>query len=136
MTIESTVFLVKDDPMLRSSLQWLIKRAGHKVVTFESAEQFLKQCAPDQPGCVVLDITLPGMSGLELHRKMQEQHRQNPMIILTGDTDVQAAAGALHTDAVTVVAKPFSPESLVSRINQALTDRSTDSEDDPMPDAT
>ncbi len=134
MTSESTVFLVKDDPMLRSSLQWLIKQAGLNVVTFESPEQFLQQCAPGQPGCVVLDLTMPGMSGLELHRKMQQQHRQNPMIILTSNTDVQAAAGALQIESVTVVAKPFSPQSLVDRINQVLNERRPGSADEPARD--
>ncbi len=117
---DPTVFLVDDDSEVRKSLQCLLESEGFSVRTFASAELFLKAYEPDAPGCVVVDLRMPGMSGLDLVRKMARQHWATPLIILTGYGDVPSAVRAMESGATAFIQKPFDAPALLDRIREAL----------------
>src|SRR5262245_58067499 len=96
---DSTVFVVDDDPAMRESLSWLLQSAGLTVETFESAEHFLSRCDPSRPGCLLLDLKLPGKSGLELQNDLATRDLNLPIIFLTGYAEVPTAVRALKTGA-------------------------------------
>jgi two-component system, LuxR family, response regulator FixJ len=116
----STVFVVDDDRAMRQSLQWLIESVGLAVETFSSARAFLESYDPRRPGCLVLDIRMPEMSGLELQDKLGAGGETLPIIIITGHGDVSTAVRALKAGAVDFVEKPFNGQALLDRINRAL----------------
>ncbi|MHC4416144.1 MAG: response regulator transcription factor [Planctomycetota bacterium] len=120
MRAEATVFVVDDDADLRESVKWLLQKAGLKVRTHASAEHFLDDYDPETPGCVLIDLRMPGMSGLELQQRMIEREWDSPVIILTGHGDVPMAVRALEAGAAAFIEKPFSREFLLDRIRQAL----------------
>lgn len=118
--IEPTVFIVDDDPAMRKSLRWLTESVGLKVETFGAAEEFKAAYEPSRPGCLVLDIRMPGISGLELQTQLSEQDIDIPIIIVTGHGEVQSAVRAMKTGAVGFIEKPFSDQDLLDAIHQAL----------------
>ncbi len=120
MVAEPTVFVVDDDADLRMSVQWLLWKEGLKVKTYPSAERFLAEYDPQWPGCVLVDLRLTGMSGLELQQKMIERQWTTPLIILTGHGDVPVAVRALEAGAAAFMEKPFKREVLLNRISEAL----------------
>ena len=120
MATEPTVFLVDDNVDVRNSLQWLFRHSGLLVEAFSSAEQFLTGCDRDRAGCVVLDLHMPGMSGLELQQKFIEEDWCTPVIVLTGRADVSTAVRAMEAGAHSFVEKPFDPQVLMTRIHEAL----------------
>lgn len=122
MVAEPTVFVVDDDKDLRMSVQWLLWKEGLKVKTYSSAERFLAEYDPQWPGCVLVDLRLTGMSGLELQQKMIERQWTTPIIILTGHGDVPVAVRALEAGAAAFMEKPFKREVLLKRISEALKD--------------
>jgi FixJ family two-component response regulator len=118
--VRSTIFVVDDDLAVRDSLKLLLRSVGQSVETFGSAQEFLDGCGDDRPGCVVLDIRMPGMSGLELQQKLNEKHSILPIIFITGHGDVPMAVEAMQAGAVDFIQKPFRDQDLIDRINQAL----------------
>ena len=117
---ESTVFVVDDDPAMRESLSWLLQSAGLTVETFESAEHFLSRCDPSRPGCLLLDLKLPGKSGLELQNDLASRDLNLPIIFLTGYAEVPTAVRALKTGAFDFLEKPFGDETLLDCVRRAL----------------
>jgi FixJ family two-component response regulator len=105
---------------MRDSLRWLIESVGLPVESFESAPAFLAGYDPARPGCCVLDMRMPGMSGLDLQAEMQRRRIVTPVIILTGYAEVSMAVRALKAGAVDFLEKPFSDQVLLDRIHQAL----------------
>jgi FixJ family two-component response regulator len=115
-----TIFVVDDDSAVRDALKLLLRSVGQPVETFGSAQEFLDAYAEDRPGCLVLDIRMPGMSGLELQQKLNEKHSILPIIFITGHGDVPMAVEAMQAGAVDFIQKPFRDQDLIDRINQAL----------------
>jgi FixJ family two-component response regulator len=120
MTIEPVVYVVDDDQAVRDSLRWLIESIGHQVNTYGNAQTFLDDYDPDRPGCIVLDVRMPGMSGLDLQDRLRERSIQIPIIVITGHGDVPMAVRAMKSGALDFVEKPFSDQVLLERIQQAL----------------
>lgn len=116
----ATVFVVDDDDAVRTSLRLLLKSVGLPVETFGSAQEFLDGFDADRAGCLVLDIRMPGMSGLELQQKLNEMHAIIPIVFITGHGDVPMAVEAMQHGAVDFIQKPFRDQDLIDRINQAL----------------
>lgn len=115
-----TVFIVDDDASVRDSLSLLLSLRGYATATFGSAEDFLAAVRPEWRGCVVLDIRMPGMSGLELQRCLREGSPNLPAIVITAHGDVAAARQAFLADAVDFIEKPFDGDQLLRAIDQAL----------------
>lgn len=120
MASQPTVFIVDDDPAMRDSLTWLLQAVGLAVETHVSAEEFLEAYDPTRPGCLVLDMRLPGMSGLALQDVLAARGIKVPLIIITGYAQAGTKARVLKGGALDFIEKPFSDEVLVSRIRQAL----------------
>lgn len=120
MSGEQTVFVVDDDAAVRDSLSWLIKSVGLKVETFGSAQEFLAAVDKKKAGVVVLDVRMPGMSGLELQEKLGTEKILLPVIIITGHGDVPMAVRAVKSGAFDFIEKPFNDQVLLDRIQQAL----------------
>ncbi|MEA3277836.1 MAG: response regulator transcription factor [Pseudomonadota bacterium] len=120
MNGQPTVFVVDDDQAMRNSLKWLIDSIGMKVQTFGSADEFLNNCYPGRAGCLLLDVRMPGMSGLELQAHLARQEIRLPVIIITGHGDVAMAVRAMKAGAVDFIEKPFNDEALLASIRNAL----------------
>ena len=117
---EPMVFVVDDDDAVRDSLQFLMKSVGLPVATFASGQEFLEAYDPDWPGCLVLDIRMPGMSGIDLQQKLKDQCTALPIIFITGHGDVPMAVKAIQDGAADFIQKPFRDQDLLDRINGAL----------------
>ena len=115
-----TIFVVDDDAAVRDALKLLLRSVGHAVETFGSAQEFLDAYGEDRAGCLVLDIRMPGMSGLELQQKLNEKHSILPIIFITGHGDVPMAVTAMKSGAADFIQKPFRDQDLIDRINKAL----------------
>jgi RNA polymerase sigma factor (sigma-70 family) len=120
MNGEPTVFVVDDDQAMRHSLEWLIESVGLRVRTFGSADEFLQSCYPGQAGCLLLDVRMPGMSGLELQSYLAHREIRLPVIIITGHGDIAMAVKAMQAGALNFIEKPFNDEALLSSIRAAL----------------
>ena len=120
MSPENTVFVVDDDQAVRDSLALLVHSVGLEAETFESARDFLDAYRPDRRGCLITDIRMPGMSGLELQERLSADGYHIPVIVLTGFGDVPAAVRALKGGAVDFLEKPFNPQALLDLIQQAV----------------
>jgi RNA polymerase sigma factor (sigma-70 family) len=120
MTTEFLVHIVDDDDAVRDSLLELLDSVGMDAVGFESADAFLSELNPDMAGCLILDIRMPGMSGLELQKKLQEMDLKLPIIFITGHADVPMAIEAMKHGAVEFIQKPFREQELLDCINAAL----------------
>jgi two-component system, LuxR family, response regulator FixJ len=116
----ATVFVVDDDDAVRTSLRLLLRSVGLPVETFASAQEFFDAFDPDRPGCLVRDIRMPGMSGLELQQRLLEIHAMAPIVFITGHGDVPMAVEAMQHGAVDFIPKPFRDQDLLDRINVAL----------------
>jgi two-component system response regulator FixJ len=120
MEPEAAVFIVDDDLALRKSLGRLLESVGLPYEAFGTADEFLAAYDPATPGCLVLDVRMPGMSGMELQRQLAGQGIDIPIVILTGHGDVPMAADAMRRGAVDFLEKPAAPQALLDRIHQAL----------------
>jgi len=122
MTLPSTptVFVIDDDVEVRASIQGLLKAAGLRSESFGTAEEFLHRKEPDGPGCLVLDVSLPGVSGLELQRKLADVGVHIPIIFITGHGDIPMTVKAMKTGAVEFLTKPFVDNDLLNAIQQAF----------------
>ena len=116
----STVFVVDDDKAVRKGLRILMKSVGLAVETFASAREFLDAYDPDRPGCLVLDVRMPGMSGLELQARLAEQAIEIPIIFLSAHGDVPMAVRAVKMGALDFIEKPFRHQVLLDLIQQAI----------------
>ena len=114
------VFVVDDDPSIREALTSLIRSVGLRVETFESARAFLTRQPSDAPGCLVLDVRLPGLSGLDLQRELAAAQITMPIIFITGHGDIPMTVQAMKTGAVEVLTKPFRDQDLLDAIAQAI----------------
>ncbi len=117
---KATVYIVDDDQAVRDSLSWLIESISIKVAVFSSAQEFLDSYNSDNPGCLVADVRMPGISGLELQKILNEKKYTIPMILITGHGDVPMAVRALKNGAVDFIEKPFNDQVLLERVNQCL----------------
>jgi len=114
------IFVVDDDEAVRLSTEMLIRSMGLRVESFESAAEFLEDFDPQQPGCVILDIRMPGMSGLELQEHLNNLKAAIPVIFVTGHGDVPMAVKAMKAGAVDFIQKPFRDQELIDRVHAAL----------------
>jgi len=114
------VFVVDDDPSIREAIKSLISLAGLRVETFGTAQEFLRKERPDLPGCVVLDVELPGLSGLDLQRELAAQGIKLPIIFITGYGDIPMSVRAMKAGATEFLTKPFRDQDLLDAIQQAL----------------
>jgi len=115
-----SVFIVADDEAVRSSLRLLIKSVGLIPTALGSAREFLEKYDPSQPGCLVLDVRMPEMSGLELQEQLNRQGAVIPVIFITGHGDVPMAVEAMQAGAFDFLQKPFRDQDLIDRIQKAL----------------
>ena len=122
MTAEVTVFVVDDDKAVRRFLEGLIKSVGLRVTSCASAQEFFDAYEPGSQGCILLDIRMPGTSGLEMQKMLKEKDIDLPVIILTGHGDVQIAVHAMKAGAVDFIEKPFNNELLLDRIQRTVDD--------------
>jgi FixJ family two-component response regulator len=118
--MEASVFVIDDDQAVRDSLGLLLKSMGQTARLFDSAQAFLDAYDPVMTGCIVLDIRMPGMSGMELQQRLKGMRCTLPVIFVTGHGDVPMAVEAMHHGAFDFIQKPFRDQELLDRINQAL----------------
>src|SRR5262245_24529849 len=114
------VCVVDDDWSMRESLRNLIRSVGLNVQTFASAQEFLRTSRPDAPGCLVLDVQLPGLSGLELQHELALMNVQIPIIFITGHGDIPMTVRAMKAGASEFLTKPFRDEDLLNAVEQAV----------------
>lgn len=117
---EPAVFIVDDDAAVRDSLGLLLRSVGLRHESYSSASHFLETYDPARPGCLVLDVRMPGMSGLELQEELQKRHSTLPIIFLTAHGDVPMAVAAVKAGAVDFVQKPFRDQDLIDKIHHAI----------------
>ena len=115
-----TVFVVDDDEPLRDSIQWLLEAHGYRVVLYDSAERFLADAAATQPGCLLLDVRMPGMSGQQLFDALIERGSRMPVVFITGHGDVPMAVAAIKKGAVDFIEKPFGEQELLRLVAHCL----------------
>jgi FixJ family two-component response regulator len=120
MTAEATIFVVDDDEAVRRALTSAGGLLGHPVRGFASAADFLAEYSADQPGCLVLDLKMDGMTGLELQRKLADDGATIPVVMISGHADVRIAVEAMTLGAVTLLEKPFRLEELLGHLRNAL----------------
>ena len=115
-----TVFVVDDDANVRTSIQGLLKSAGLRSECFETAEQFLQRKPSKGPSCLILDVSLPGMNGLDFQQKLRNAGLQIPIIFVTGYGDIPMSVKAMKSGAVEFLTKPFEDQDLLDAVQQAL----------------
>ena len=114
------VFVIDDDESIREALKSLIRSVGLSVKTFASAQDFLESSRPDVPSCLILDVRMPGLSGLDLQRDLAEGNIHIPIIFITGHGDIPMSVRAMKAGAVEFLTKPFRDQDLLDAIQQAL----------------
>jgi RNA polymerase sigma factor (sigma-70 family) len=120
MTGAPIVFVVDDDPSVRSSLKFLLSTVGLQVESFDSADAFLHKKAADAPSCLVLDVRLPGLSGLDFQRELAARNARIPIIFLTGHGDIPMSVRAMKAGAVEFLTKPVRDQDLLDAVRIAL----------------
>ena len=118
--IAPTVFLIDDDQAVRDAVGLLLRATGLIVESFASATDFLKSDSIRRPGCLLLDVRMPGMSGLDLQKQLQEQGHHIPIIFMTGHGDIPMATRAMKAGAFDFIEKPFQGQTLLARVREAL----------------
>ncbi|MBA3311699.1 MAG: response regulator [Planctomycetota bacterium] len=119
-SLSPTVFIIDDDPAIRKSLAWLVESVGLAAETYESASAFISEFDIERPGCLICDIRMPGMGGLELQERLRASGSQIPVIILTGYGDVSTAVRAMKAGATDFLEKPVGDQVLVDQIQRAI----------------
>src|SRR5437660_11605891 len=119
-TIDTSVYFVDDDASVRDAVSSLIRSAGFSVRTFASAHEFLASPRAEVPSCLVLDVHLPGLNGLELQRELAKADIQIPIIFLTGHGDIPTSVRAIKAGALGFLTKPFADEDLLNAIQQGI----------------
>ena len=120
---EGTIFVVDDDEPVRDSLALLLKTVGLNVEAFANAEDVLARCEKTRPACVVTDVRMPGMDGLELQRKLSKLYADVPVIVITGHGDIPLAVQAMKLGVVDFIEKPFSDDVILASIEAAARSR-------------
>lgn len=122
MTIEAgpTVFVIDDDELVRAAIQGMLKSVGLRSQTFATAQDFLRSQRPDGPSCLVLDVRLPGVNGLDFQRQLADAGLRIPIIFITGHGDIPMSVKAMKSGAVEFLTKPFRDQDLLDAIHQAL----------------
>jgi FixJ family two-component response regulator len=120
LTVDATVFVVDDDPGMRAAIQGLLKSANLRSEAFGTAQEFLRSKRPEGPSCLILDVRLPGINGLDFQRQLADAGLQIPIIFITGHGDIPMTVKAMKSGAVEFLTKPFQDEHLLSAIQQAL----------------
>jgi FixJ family two-component response regulator len=114
------VFVVDDDPSVRRGVDRLLRSAGYEVRTFASAQEFLEQGSGVEPACLLLDVRMPGRSGLDLHEALIAAGRDLPVVFITGHGDIPMAVKAMKAGAVDFLPKPFDDETLLDAVSRAV----------------
>jgi len=117
---EPTVYVIDDDESIRELLTWLMKRNAIRVEAFPNARSFLKTYRPGAPGCLVLDLYMPGMSGLDLQQYLKETGIEMPVIFLSGRADVPKAVAAVKSGAIDFIEKPFDYRQIVELVRECI----------------
>lgn len=117
---ESVVFVVDDDPSVRESLQSLLRSVGQATLSFASTGAFLDGDRPDGPGCLVLDVRLPGQSGLELQRELAAANVHTPIVFITGHGDIPMSVAAMKAGAIEFLTKPFRDQDLLDAVHKGI----------------
>jgi len=120
MKTEATIFVVDDDEAVRRGLAALLGAKGYAVETFPTAESFLARAAPKPPACLLADVRMPGMSGLELQAQLKQRGSKVPVVVITGHGDVAMAVSALKAGAVDFIEKPFDSDAIVAAIEEGV----------------
>ncbi|MCP4205204.1 MAG: response regulator transcription factor [bacterium] len=120
MNDSETVFVIDDDPAVRDSLELLVRSVELPVEAFASGTEFIQSYRPEMSGCVVLDVRMPGLSGIELQEQLSARGSTLPIIFITAHADVPTAVKALKAGAVDFIQKPFSDQDLLDKIHQAF----------------
>ena len=118
--VDAMVFVIDDDESMREALKSLIRSVGLRVETFASAQEFLEKRRPDVAACLILDVRMPGQSGLDLQRDLVERNIHIPIIFITGHGDIPMSVRAMKAGAVEFLTKPFRDQDLLDAIQQAL----------------
>jgi two-component system response regulator FixJ len=116
----STIFIIDDDPLIRGTLKLLVDNVGHTSATFDSATAFLDVYQAGQPGCVISDICMPGLTGLDLQTELNRLGATIPVIFISGQSDVPTAVAAMRQGAFDFLVKPFPEERLLERVAAAV----------------
>lgn len=119
-TEQSVVFIIDDDPSMRTSLESLLRSVGHVVQAFASTHDFLRSKRPDALGCLVLDVRLPGQSGLEFQRELAKSEIRLPIVFITGHGDVPMSVTAMKAGAIEFLTKPFRDQDLLDAVHRGL----------------
>jgi FixJ family two-component response regulator len=114
------VFVVDDDPSVRGAVSRFLKSVGFRVEAFASAEDFLKQPLPDLPACVVLDVCIPGLDGLDAQHTLAQRNASPPVVFITGHGDIPLSVRAMKAGAVDFLPKPFNNQDLLAAVRSAL----------------
>jgi len=117
---KATIFIVDDDPSIRTALENLINSIGQQAETYAAAQDFLRDCPRDPAGCLVLDVQMPGLSGLDLQSELRHAGIQLPIIFITGHGDIPTSVRAMKAGAVEFLTKPVGDLELLAAINSAL----------------
>jgi len=114
------VIIVDDDSSMRTMIARLLDSVGMKSISYSAPEEFLRTSPPDDPACVVLDVQMPGLSGLDLQRELSKANRQLPIVFMTGHGDIPMTVQAMKEGAVAFLTKPFRNQDLIDAVRQAL----------------
>ena len=120
MSIEQVVFVVDDDDAVRESLEFSLQLAGHRVESFSSAAAFLASGGPERKGCLVTDVRMPDMDGIELQEELKKRGSSLPVIVITGHGDIPLAVRAMKAGAGDFLEKPFARDALLAAVRRAL----------------
>ena len=115
-----TVFVIDDDELVRAAIQSMLKSVGLRSETFGTPQEFLRSKRPDEPSCLILDVRLPGVSGLDFQRELADAGIRIPIIFITGHGDIPMSVKAMKSGAVEFLTKPFRDQDLLDAIHQAL----------------
>lgn len=120
MSVPARVFVIDDDDAVRAGLRMLLQAAGFEVADFASAEAFLACCSRSSRGCIISDLRMPELDGLQLQARLEQRGIRLPMIMLTGHADVPSAVQSLKAGAIDFMQKPYDPEQLIAQVRVAL----------------
>jgi FixJ family two-component response regulator len=118
--LEAVVYIIDDDASMRASIESLLRSVGHSVVTFDSTQSFLAFSRPEGPACVVLDVRMPGASGLELQRELAAAGSVIPIIFVTGHGDIAMSVAAMKAGALEFLTKPFRDQDLLDAVHRGV----------------
>jgi FixJ family two-component response regulator len=116
----STVFVIDDDPSVRAAIKGMLKSVGLRSDTFATPQEFLRSKRPDEPSCLILDVRLPGINGLDFQRELADAGIRIPIIFITGHGDIPMSVRAMKSGAVEFLTKPFRDQDLLDAVHQAL----------------